>query len=244
MSKMPRVVSATPRLQARATAARRARRGTWLRRARWAAAVAAPLVLLWWVLLGSSLFGVDKLVVSGEHRLTVAEVTRAAAVPRGMPLARVDTAAVARRIRTLDTVASVTVTRSWPNHLRVTVVERTAAVVVQEGGHYDVLDDQGVQVESVTTPPRGVIRLQAGTAPQTREAALDVVRTLPLPLRRVVQVVRASSPTNVSLVLAGGRVVVWGSADQSPAKAAAAMALLKLPGRVYDVSSPSVVTRR
>jgi cell division protein FtsQ len=206
--------------------------------------VAAPLALLWWVLLGSSLLGVDKVVVSGEHRLTVAEVTRAAAVPRGTPLARVDTAAVARRVRTIDAVASVKVTRSWPNRLRVTVVERTAAVVVQDSGHYDLLDDQGVRVESVATLPRGVIRLQVGTASGTREAALEVVRSLPLRLRRVVRVVRASTPADVSLVLSGGRVVVWGSPDESPAKVAAAMALLKLPGRVYDVSSPTVVTRR
>ncbi|MDX6220211.1 MAG: cell division protein FtsQ, partial [Frankiales bacterium] len=62
--------------------------------------------------------------------------------------------------------------------------------------------------------------------------------------RRVVWVVRASSPQQVSLVLSGNRVVIWGSADQSSQKAAAALALLKMPGRTYDVSSPSVVTRR
>jgi len=203
-----------------------------------------PLGLLGWVLLGSSLLGVHKLVVSGEHRLTAAQVEQAAAVPPGTPLARVDTAAVARRVRGLDAVASVSVTRSWPHSLRVTVVERTAAVAVQRGSSFDLLDDTGVRFDTVATPPRGVLRLQSAADPAARTAALQVIRALPLTLRKVVWVVRAPSPQHVSLVLRGNRVVVWGSPEESSVKGAAALALLKLPGRTYDVSSPSVVTRQ
>ncbi|MFN2540222.1 MAG: cell division protein FtsQ/DivIB [Mycobacteriales bacterium] len=241
---MPRVVSAAPKLQARARAARRERRASLARRIGWTAAVLVPLGLLAWVLLGSSLFGVRKVVVLGEHRLTAAEVQRAVAVPQGTPLARVDTAAVARRVRALDAVASVSVTRSWPNSLRVSVVERTAAVAVQHGRRFDLLDDTGVRFATVSAPPRGVVRLLAAKDDASRAAALQVVRSLPLALRKVVWVVRASSPQQVSLVLRGNRVLIWGSPDQSAAKGAAALALLKLPGRTYDVSSPSVVTRR
>jgi cell division protein FtsQ len=241
---MPRVVSATPRLKARAEAARRERRGAWLRRIGWAAAGLVPLGLLAWVLLGSPLLGVHRVIVLGEHRLTAAEVQRAVDVAQGTPLARVDTAAVARRVRALDAVASVSVTRSWPNSLRVAVVERTAAVAVPDGKRFDLLDDSGVHFDTVSVPPRGVVRLQGTSDADARQAALQVVRSLPLALRRVVWVVRASSPQQVSLVLRGNRVVIWGSADQSSQKAAAALALLKLPGRTYDVSSPAVVTRR
>lgn len=244
MSKMPRVVSAAPRLQARAAAARKERRSSRLRRAGWVAAVAVPLALVAWVLLGTSLLGVDKVVVTGEHRLTAAEVARAADVAPGTPLARVDTAAVARRVRALDAVASVSVTRSWPDALRVAVVERSAALAVQHGSGYDLLDDHGVRVGSAATLPRGVVRLQCASVPGARDAALEVVRSLPPALRRLVAIVRAAAPEQVSLVLQGNRVVVWGGAGQSSAKAAAAMALLKLPGTVFDVSSPSVVTRR
>ncbi|MCU1601695.1 MAG: peptidase [Frankiales bacterium] len=239
---MPRVASAAPRLQARAHAARRDRRMTLLRRAAWTVGGLAPIALLAWLLLGTSLLGVSKVVVSGEHRLTAAQVLSAADVPKGTPLARVDTSAIARRVKTLGAVASVSVTRSWPNTLRVFVVERTAAVAVQQGSRFDLLDDTGVQFDTVTTPPKGVVRLQA--TGEARTAALRVVRDLPVELRRAVWVVRASSPQEVSLVLRGNRVLVWGSSAQGTAKAAAAIALLKLPGHVYDVSSPSVVTRR
>lgn len=244
MSKMPRVVSATPRLQARAQAARRERQRTWLRRIAWAAAGLVPLGLVAWLLLGSSLFGVRKVVVVGEHRLTAAEVARVVDVRPGTPLARVDTGAVARRVRGLDAVASVSVTRGWPNTLRVSVVERSAAVAVPVGSRFDLLDDTGVRFDTVAVPPRGVVRLLGAHDDASRDAALQVVRSLPAALRKVVWVVRASSPQQVSLVLRGNRVVIWGSADQAAAKGAAALALLKLPGRVYDVSSPSVVTRR
>lgn len=244
MSRMPRVVSAAPKLQARAAAARRERRTTRLRRGAWLLAGAAPLVLAAWVLLGTSLLGVDKVVVRGEHRLTAAEIASAADVARGTPLARVDTAAVSRRVRALAEVASVSVTRSWPNRLQVTVVERTAAVAVARGGTYDLLDGTGVRFDTVARVPRGVVVLQAVSDDASRAAALQVLSSLPAPLRRLVWVVRASSPQQVVLVLQRNRVVVWGSPDQSSPKAAAALALLKLPGRVYDVSSPSVVTRR
>lgn len=244
MSRTPRVVSATPRLRARAQAARRERLASRLRWVGWGAAGLVPFGLLAWVLLGTSLLGVHKVVVVGEHRLTAAEVERLVDVPPGTPLARVDTGAVARRVRGLEAVASVSVTRGWPHTLRVAVVERTAAVAVPNGSGFDLLDDAGVKFDSVRVPPRGVVRLQAAHDDASRAAALRVVRSLPVALRKVVWVVRATSPQEVSLVLRGNRVVIWGSADQAGAKAAAALALLKLPGRTYDVSSPSVVTRR
>ena len=241
---MPRVVSAAPKLQARAAAARRQRRSSWLRRSGWALLGAVPLGLLAWVLLGTSLLGVHTVVVSGEHRLTSAQIRSVVDVPRGTPLARVDTDGVARRVRGLAEVASVRVTRAWPHSLRVTVVERTAAVAVPRGKAYDLLDASGVRFDTVTRVPRGVVVLQTSSDPATRTAALQVLRTLPVSLHRLLWFLRASSPEQVSLVLQGNRVVVWGSPGQAPQKAAATMALLKLPGRVYDVSSPAVVTRR
>jgi cell division protein FtsQ len=241
---MPRVVSAAPRLQARAAAARRERRTSLLRRAGWVLIGVAPLALVAWLLLGTSLLGVHKVVVSGEHRLTASQIRSAADVPPGTPLARVDTSAVARRVRALAEVASVSVTRSWPNSLRVAVVERTAAVAVPRGKVYDLLDGAGVRFDTVTRVPRGVVVLQTSTDDATKVAALQVLRGLPVSLHRLLWSVRASSPQQVSLVLQGNRVVVWGSPDQAAQKAAATMALLKLPGRVYDVSSPDVVTRR
>ncbi len=214
MSRMPKVVSAAPRLQAKAQAERHDRRMTALRRIAWALAAVVPLAVLGWVVLGTSLLGVSKVLVSGEHRLTAEQVQSAADVPKGTPLARIDTSAVARRVRALDAVASVTVTRSWPNTLKVTVIERTAAVAVQDGAKYDLLDSTGVQFDGASAPPRGVVRLQA--TGDARTAALTVLTGLPTQLRRAVWIVRAASPQEVSLVLRGNRVIVWGSPTHPP----------------------------
>ena len=247
MSRPPRVVSATPRLAAQAREQRRERRRVLLRRAGWVAAGVLPLLLLAWVLLGSSMLAVDRVVVAGEKRLTAQQVEAAVDVAKGTPLARVDTAAVARRVRALGPVDAVSVTRSWPSVLRITVVERVPVVGVAREGKLALLDDHGVEVDRVAALPRGVFRLTvpSGDAevPSTR-AALAVLQQLPKPLRDKLGSLRASSPEQVSLVLRDGRVVVWGSPADSAAKAAAVAALLRMPGRVYDVSSPGVVTRR
>ncbi len=48
----------------------------------------------------------------------------------------------------------------------------------------------------------------------------------------------------MTLALTDGRTVFWGGGEDSAAKAAALGALLRRPGRHYDVSTPSVVTVR
>jgi cell division protein FtsQ len=242
---MPRVVSATPRLRARAQAERRTRQQRVLRRTGWVVAAVIPLVLAGWVLLGSSLLAVHTVVVTGEHRLTAEQVEQAAAVPAGTPLARVDTVAVARRVKALRVVASVSVTRSWPRAIRVSVVERVPVAAVADGAGYDLLDASGTSFATVTQLPAGLLRLQAkGSDAEATRAALAVLHSLPVALRDLVGLLRAPSPAGVALVLRDNRVVIWGSATDAKAKGEAALALLRMPGTVFDVSSPGVVTRR
>ncbi len=243
----PRVVSAGPRLAAKAQAGRRDRRRGLLRRASWLLAVLVPLLLLGWVLLGSSLLAVQKVVVTGEHRLTAAQVEAVADVRTGTPLARLDAAGIARRVRTLGAVDRVTVSRAWPHTVKVTVVERVPFVAVPRTHGVLLLDDEGYPLATVATIPRGVVRLEVTDPTRgdaTTEAALSVLRELPKTLRGALGSVRASSPEQVTLLLSGGRQVLWGGASEGPAKAAAALALLRMPGTVFDVSAPRVVTRR
>ena len=58
------------------------------------------------------------------------------------------------------------------------------------------------------------------------------------------EVGRVAAPTAaaVTLTLTDGRVVVWGSTDRSQEKAEKLAALLTVPGRSYDVSSPELAT--
>jgi cell division protein FtsQ len=246
-TKPPRVVSAGPRLAAKAQAGRRDRRRVLLRRAGWALAGIGPLLMLGWVLLGSSLLAVQTVVVTGESRLTVAQVETAAGVRSGTPLARLDTGAIARRVRALGAVDKVTVSRGWPHTVKIIVVERLPFVAVPRAHGVLLLDDQGYPLATVATIPAGVIRLEV-TGPEranpTTSAALSVLRGLPKDLRGVLGSVRAASPEQVTLLLRGGRQVLWGGASDGSAKAAATLALLRMPGTIFDVSAPGVVTRR
>jgi cell division protein FtsQ len=247
VSRPPRVVSAAPKLAAKAEASRRDRRRTWLRRLGWSSAGVVPLALLGWVLLFSSLFSVQKVLVTGESRLSAAQIEQAASFTQGTALARVDTAGVARRIEQLRQVDHVTVTRSWPDALKVTVVERVPLVAVPRGGSLLLLDAHGVELESVAKAPKGVYRLEVSRPgvddPATR-AALGVLQRLPEPLLGRLGSLRAPSAEQVTLVLRDGRQVLWGGVDNGSAKAAAVLALIRMPGRIYDVSAPGVVTRR
>jgi len=241
------VLTAEPRLQQRARAERQARRATLAKRVGWVLAGVTPFVLVAWVLLGSSWLVVDKVVVSGEHRLTAQQVLAAADVRLGTPLARVDTGAVASRVRALGPVASVSVSRGWPGTLRVTVVEREPVVAVGGGRSWTLYDSTGTRLGGATAVPSGLVQLQVvhpGPTDGPTRAALQVLRGLPTPLRSLVVVVRAASVEQVALVLRDGRRVLWGGTSDAGAKAAALTALLRMPGHVYDVSSPTVVTRR
>lgn len=242
-----RVVEATPRLVAKLKEQRAARRRRLRNRSALALAVLAPVLLIAWVLLASPLLTVRSVAVTGTTLLTPAEVRATADVSRGTPLARVDTSAVVRRLKALRPVSDVEVSRAWPGTLRLKVVERTAVAAVLDKTGVTLVDAAGVPFAPAPRFPAGTVRLQVprpGPTDPTTRAALRVLADLPPPLRTPLRVVRAASPSSVTLVLRDGRQVLWGGAGDTAQKAQAALALLKMPGRVYDVSRPAVVTRR
>jgi cell division protein FtsQ len=243
-SRPRRVVPAGPHLEARAKAARSARRGRVLHRVSSTLAVLLPLVAVGWVLLASTWLGVDRVEVTGAQRLQPAQVEAAAAVQSGTPLARVDTGAVEERIAELAPVADVAVRRSWPGTLTVEVTERTPAAGVVQADGVSLLDASGVVFATERALPEGVVRLQVhspGPKDPATVAALQVHAALPAELRQRVRIVRAASPAAVVLLLNDGRQVVWGRPGQTATKAAATLALLSKPGSVYDVSAGDVV---
>ena len=244
----PRVVSAAPRIEARARAARSEARRRRLRRVAYAAGAAVPVAVLVWVVLFSPLLSLQRVQVTGTARLTADAVEAAVGVPAGTPLARVDLAGVVRRVEALPAVEHVVVRRAWPRTLRVQVFERQAVAVAQVPGRGWVLVDRtGATFAAVSSPPSGaaVLRLaRVAAGDPLTAAALAVLAELPPQLRVQVAAVGATSPDAVTLGLRDGREVVWGGAGGATVKAAAVAALLRLPGRVIDVSAPGVAIRR
>jgi cell division protein FtsQ len=243
----PPVVPAAPRRAAKAGAALAARRARRLVRLGQGLLLLVPLAAVAWVLLASSWLAVDRVVVTGLERLSEDQVRAAVDVAPGTPLARVDTGEVAEAVEQLPPVSSVDVERSWPGTLRLAVRERVVAAGVERDGAVVLVDADGVGFATEPRLPRGVVRLEVDDArpgdPTTR-AALQVSAGLPDDLRRRVLAVSADDPDSVVLRLEGDQRVVWGGPGQTATKAAAALALLRTPGGVVDVSTPGLVVRR
>jgi cell division protein FtsQ len=202
-----------------------------------------------WVLLGSRLLVVRHVDVAGTKLLGRGQVAAAGRIPLGTPMVRVDTAAVRRRVETLQQVESVHVERDWPGTVRIVVRERVPVVTAASGGRYVEIDKYGVTVLTVPARPKGLPQLlvaRPDAADPTTAAALASWRGLPASFTQRITEVRASSPESVTFRLTDGMTVVWGAPERAAEKLRLIAALTKsATGRAshsIDVSSPEVVT--
>ena len=246
-TRRPPVLRAGPRLAARAKAERAQRLRSRVRRGGLAMLGLAAVLLIAWVVTATSVLGVRTVSLGLEHgqRLTVAQLRTAAAVQPGSPLLRVDTDAVAARIRRMDGVSSVVVRRSWPSTVRITVVERQPVATVRRGDSWSELDASGTAFFAQPGQPTGLPVLEVppvGVQDEAIRSALQVLVSLPPALRLQVATVQAPSPAGIMLVLTGGQTVDWGAPGETVNRAAAVQALLTRGARVIDVASPGVAT--
>lgn len=225
-------------------------RRVWARRwVTWRYLVAGVLVLALalgslWLVYFSSYLSLKSADVAGTKHLTRAEVLAAADLPVGDALAAVDVTQVARRVRALAYVKSATVTREWPDKVRIEVTERTPVAVVDLGSTLRGLDADGVVFSTYRKPPPGlpVVRVTGDPGQDALQEAAQVIAALPATLKTRVDYLEVATVDQISLALRGGKSVVWGSADQSALKAEVIGPLLKQPGSVYDVSAPGQPT--
>lgn len=182
--------------------------------------------------------------VEGTAMLTDEEVARAARTPTGGALAAVDLDAIAARVGNMDAVESVDVTREWPHHVMIEVVERTPIAVVDAGAGLRYVDRTGAFFGSLSDLPADLPLIVRGGQADTdalAEAAA-VVESLDTVVAELVEEVQVDSVDRIELRLTDGRVVRWGSAEQSEEKAEVLLALLSEDAQVYDVSVPGLPT--
>lgn len=199
------------------------------------------------LLLHVGRFQVRQIAVTGAGSVDPELVRAASGVRLGEPLLAVDTGAVRRRVAAIPAVAQVDVSRDWPSTLRVAVTERVPVALAASASGPVLVDATGLAYQAAPSPPPPLPRLAANRVapddPATR-AGLAVLAALSPQLRGQVQVVTAAGPEDVSLKLAGGKQVRWGSPDGAARKAAVLAALLTQPGTLYDVSAPDLPTVR
>ncbi|HJL89457.1 MAG TPA: FtsQ-type POTRA domain-containing protein [Acidimicrobiales bacterium] len=127
----------------------------------------------------SSLLDVDRVEVVGvAGYLTSAQILDVAAVRLGDPMVKVDTDAVDRRITSEPWVEAVEVVREWPGSVRMSVLQRTAAVnAVDLVGRRALLDGSGTVLDAVVEPDADLttVRVDALGQPGTVVPGVDLL---------------------------------------------------------------------
>ncbi len=232
------------------------------RRARLRVIVILGLVLVFlgipavWLFYGSDWLRAERVSVSGTRVLTPAQVRAAADVPLGEPLISVDTEAIETRLRRkMPRIDAVDVVRSWPHGIGLKVVERTPVLILQKGGKFVEVDDEGVRFATVSEAPKGVPALELTLSRSSSAAAslrrfdesrlvreaVVVARAVPAAVARDTRTVKVRSYDDISLELKDGRTVAWGSSEKGAVKARTLTALMKASpaARYFDVSVPT-----
>ncbi|MFE6336308.1 cell division protein FtsQ/DivIB [Streptomyces sp. NPDC057798] len=209
-----------------------------------------------WVLYGSSWLRVERVSVSGTRVLTSVQVREAADVPVGAPLVSVDTDAIEARLkRELPRIDTVEVGRSWPHGIGLKVTERIPVLMVRKGENFIEVDRKGVRFATVSEAPKGVPALEMALSPSSSAAAslrrfgegrlvreaVRVAGAVPATVARDTRTLKVRSYDDISLELADGRTVDWGSAEKGRAKARTLLALMKASpdARHFDVGVPT-----
>lgn len=214
-----------------------------------AAAIVAAVA---WALLGSSLLVVRSVRVSGTPLVPASRILAASGIRLGMPLIRINPAAVAHRIEQISQVQSASVTRDWPDTVVISVRDRVPALALASDGRFALVDASGVIVRWAAAPPPGMPLLEypAGPASSLRgsqlvRAAVVVLHQIPASLRSRLIAMRVPAADRVTMILRHRVTIVWGSPGRSAAKARELAALMRANASYYDVSDPeTAVTGR
>jgi cell division protein FtsQ len=226
----------------------RPRRQVEIRR-RWVALLSVLTVIaLVYLLFFSSMLGAKDVSVAGARTVSADQIRTVAAVPAGKPLLRLSTDEIRDRVAAMPGIATVEVSRSWPGTVDITVTERTAIAFFDSGPGGDgvhLVDGGGVVFKTVSARPAGLPELKlpkvSADDPVTR-AVTAVLGVIPEQLLKQVTTATAKTPASVEFTLASGKIVRWGTAEQTDRKAKVLAALLTQNGKVYDVAAPELPT--
>ncbi|MDA8310442.1 MAG: FtsQ-type POTRA domain-containing protein [Actinomycetota bacterium] len=224
------------------------------RRLRAALSVLGVVVLLAgsWFALHSRLFAARVVTVVGSVHTPVDQVVAAAGLADHPPLIDVGAAAAAG-VERLPWVARATVTREWPDGVRIAVTERVPVAALEEAPPargWALVDRHAKVLQVLAQPPAGLARVAGarapgppGTAVRGVGAALRIATSLPEAFARQVASVREDRAGDVTLQLTSALTVYLGSSEQLHAKYEDVAAILKgatlVAGSVIDVAAPA-----
>ena len=131
-------------------------------------------------------------------------------------------------------------------HVVVHGTSRLSVAQVRDGT-IELVDRTGTQFRRASALPPGLPQFDLPSGADgvpAGQAVATVAASLPPTVLSQLLTVRATSPSDVTLVLRDQRTVRWGSAQRSADKARLLPVLLGRPGKVFDVSDPDEVFAR
>lgn len=217
-----------------------------------AGVVLAVCIVLALVFFVTPLCGARTISVRGARTVSADQIRQAAKIDHGAPLARLNTAAVAARIKkSVPAIALARVERQWPSTVTIRVIERVAvATAAMPNGTFALIDKHGAPYNPTATRPAELPLVEVARVAKTDKATAavaTVAHALNAELKQRLVKITAEKPDRVVLILSGGKTVFWGDAwddGENVRKAEVARALLDRKGSYLDVSSPGIVTVR
>lgn len=204
------------------------------------------LVILVLATTFTPLLAIDKIIVSGESRISEKQMQNVLKKYVGTPLTTINEAAVAADLRGFPIIESIALVSRPPHTLEIRVKERTPiAIVVQNGTQY-LYDPAGVKLGQARGNEKLPTVIVTGNPRNstTYKQAIDVILALPLQLLDRVAYIQAKTRDNVTLRLRGSSAqnIIWGDSENSILKSKVLKTLLlKTPTNIratFDVSSP------
>ena len=197
----------------------------------------------------SSLFRVRHVTVVGLRHESASAVLAASGLEADPPIIDVNAAALDKRLSHFSWIQSIAVTKHWPDHVVVTVTERTAVAVAFASAHHLVFvdasgHDLGPAPMSADLPTLIYLHPRSASWPFQRagRAAAYVASQLPVAFARQVSKISVGASGSVSLSMTTPLTFVLGPANDLHAKfvsIASVIAHARLaPGDVVDVSVP------
>jgi cell division protein FtsQ len=196
----------------------------------------------------SPLLAVDNLQVRGTSHLATAQVVDAAGVREGDAMVWIDTTAAVDGMDALPYVRDATLTREWPDTVRITVHERTPVAWIDGPAGKVVVDRTGRVLETVAAAPPGMPQLLGAKAVPPPGGTVDAVGAARVAggLTGLAAVATTSvevTDLGIVLHLAAGPEVRMGQATRVGVKIRAALAVLDAlqdaPPAYVDVSVPT-----
>ena len=217
---------------------------------RWVLVLAGALTVVVALAVGalglsiSSLFRVDRVVVTGTHQLSSGDVVRLAGLAGGGNVFWLDVADIRRRLESDPWIAHASVTKSLRGTVAIAVKERTPVAAVDRSGAYELVAGDGTILGTGDRPATLPV-IDAGSETGSIAGPAGAVAALAKPLRAQVVTVVMDGAGELSLSLRSRVTVAYGPAVDADQKGQALGEVLAWADRrglevaSVDVSAPS-----